>query len=79
MSRISVLLLLLVASPAAALVARPMTARAPAPALRLKGGLGGVDAQLAAQLANGLFSMNGAFAALAPEQAAEVPPPPPSL
>ncbi|KAJ1477350.1 hypothetical protein T484DRAFT_1631347 [Baffinella frigidus] len=48
-----------------------MTARPPAPALRLKGGLGGVDAELVAQLATGLGSMNGAFSALAPEQAAE--------
>ena len=52
MSRISLLLLLLAVSPATALVARPMAARAPAPALRLRGGLelGGVDPEMVAQV-----------------------------
>jgi len=75
--RLSLLLLVLAAVPAATLVARPMVGPAPAaPALRLRGGLGGVDAEkAAAKAAMGLGAIHGTFLALLPEEAAEVAPP----
>ena len=78
--QISFLLLALIAVPAVALVVRPSAGRAPAPTLRLRGGLGGVDAEKAvAKAATGLGAIHGACLALAPEKAAYVatPPPPP--
>ena len=56
-------LLVLAAVPAAALVVRPMVGPAPAaPALRIHGGLNGVDAEIVvAKVATGLGSIHGTF------------------
>ena len=74
--RFPLLLIVLAAVPAAALVARPMVGHAPAaPALRLRGGLGGVDAEKAvAQVATRMGSIHWAFLAFLPDEAAAVAP-----
>ena len=79
MPRIALLILVFVAAPAAALVTRPLAGRASPPALRLRGGLGDIDPTMFAKVATGLLSANSAFVALAPEKAAEVTHPPPSI
>jgi hypothetical protein len=72
--RFLLLLIVLAVMPAAALVASPMVGHAPAaPALRLRGGLGGVDAERAvAKVAIRLGSVHGAFWAFLPEETAAV-------
>ena len=74
--RFPLLLIVLAAVPSTALVVRPMVGNAPnAPTLRLRGGLGGVDAEKAvANVAIRLGSIHGAFLAFAPEDAAAVAP-----
>jgi hypothetical protein len=71
-TRFYVLLFVLAAAPAAALVTRPLTARATSPALRLRGGMADVDPVIVAKVAVGLAGTNGLFLALAPEQASKV-------
>jgi len=72
MRGVSLLILVLVAAPAAALVTRPLAGRANPPALRLRGGLGDIDSMMVAKVATGLSSASAVFVALAPEKAAEV-------
>ena len=72
MLRVAVLILFLVAAPAAALVTRPVAGHASPPALRLRGGLGDIDPTMVAKVATGFLSANSALVALAPEKAAEV-------
>jgi len=47
---VTLLILVLVAAPAVALVARPLPGRASTPALRLRGGLGDIDPMMVAKV-----------------------------
>jgi len=76
MLRSVLLILVIIAAPAAALVKRSIAGGANPPILRLRGGLGSIDPTMVAKVATGLLSANSAFVGLAPEKAAEVTTPP---
>jgi hypothetical protein len=65
----ALLVLLFLAAPSSALVMRPLAGRSTAPALRLRGGLGGVDSEVIAKLSTGLGAMSGAYLGLAADKA----------
>ena len=65
-------LLALLAVPSAALLATHHSLHARPPALKLRGGVGGVDPLLVAKIATGLELAHSSFTVLAPEKAGEV-------
>ena len=66
------LLLALLAVPSAALFATQHSLHDPTPALKLRGGVGGVDPLMVAKIATGLELAHSSFTVLAPEKAGEV-------